>query len=393
MIRFEPDTLLDALVRPIGMAVPAGGIYAEILAPDLRFVFVLVLLLAWLAYRVRLRAPAATRTLALLACIALSFIPWLITSGNGRYFMPMLLLVGPLCIAMLHQLPVRQGARLGAAAFMLLAQLALLHEVQPWQSWGLAPWRNGPAFGIDVPKDLRDTPATYISLSGISYSLIAPSFHPDSRWMNLSSQGARPEEADSADLRRVRKLLDTSPVIYGIVPSANRNGTERLMPDEQADAIDLGIAGFGLQIRRPSCRVIASEGLTSMGMRADQQISDKEPRGFWVCRLDRLTGKAAPPKPRIPAEVEAAMDAVEKQCPRLFPPGNAATTLLPAGYRRFYSESDMRLYVMDDGRVMFKYIRALNMVEVGSKSTVVAPDFHMDCNIKGRAGLPWEREI
>lgn len=391
MIRFEPDTLLDALVRPIGMAVPAGGIYAEILAPDLRFVFVLALMLAWLAWRVRLRAPAVTRTLALLACVALSFVPWLITSGNGRYFMPMLLIVGPLCVAMLHHLPVRQGARLGAAAFMLVAQVALLHEVQPWHSWGLAPWRNGPAFGIDVPKDLRDTPATYISLSGISYSLIAPSFHPDSRWMNLSSQMGRPEESD--DLRRARKLLDASPVIYGIVPAADRNATLRQMPDEQADAIELGIAEFGLLIRRPSCRLIASVGLSSMGTRPDQEVSEKDPRGFWICRLDRVTGKSAPAKPQIPPEIDAAMDAVEKQCPRLFPPGNAATTLLPVGYRRFYSESDMRLYVMDDGRVMFKYIRALNMVEVGTKSSVLAPGFHMDCNIKGRAGLPWEREI
>ncbi|NML42701.1 hypothetical protein HHL11_02990 [Ramlibacter sp. G-1-2-2] len=391
MIRFEPDTLLDALVRPIGMAVPAGGVYAEILAPDFRFVFVLALVLAWIAWRVRLRAPAVTRTLALLACVALSFVPWLVTSGNGRYFMPMLLIVGPLCIAMLHHLPVRQGARLGAAAFMLLAQVGLLHEVQPWRSWGLAPWRDGPAFGIDVPKDLRETPATYISLSGISYSLIAPSFHPDSRWMNLSSQAGRPDQAD--DLRRVHRLLDASPVIYGVVPSANRNANERDMPDDQADALDLGIADFGLRIRRSSCRVVASVGLTAVGAAPDQQISDKDPRGFLVCRLDRLAGKAAPAKPQIPAEVEAALDAVEKQCPRLFPPGNATTTVLPVGYRRFYSESDMRLYAMDDGRVMFKYIRALNMVQVGTKASVVAPGFHMDCNIKGRAGLPWEREI
>lgn len=391
MIRFEPDTLLDALVRPLGMAVPAGGIYAEILAPDFRFVFVLALLLVWIAWRVRLRTPAAARTLGLLALVAISFVPWLITSGNGRYFMPMLLIVGPLCVAMLHQLPVRQGAKLGVAVLMLATQVGLLHEVQPWQSWTLAPWRDGPSFGIDVPKDLRETPATYITLSSISYSLIAPSFHPASRWMNLSSQTVQPNE--TRDMRRVRTLLEASPVIYGIVPSANRNRTERTIDNEQADALDLGIGDFGLRIRRPSCRMLASEGLTGMGSRADEKISEKEPRGFWVCRLDYLKGNAAPRKPDIPADVEAAMNAVEKQCPRLFPAGTATTTLLPAGYRRFYGESDMRLYVLDDGQVVFKYIRALNMVEVGTKARVVAPGFHMDCDIKGRAGLPWEREI
>ena len=41
MIRFLPDTWLDALLRPVAMAMPDGWIYVETMAPDLRFVFVL----------------------------------------------------------------------------------------------------------------------------------------------------------------------------------------------------------------------------------------------------------------------------------------------------------------------------------------------------------------
>jgi len=390
MIRFMPDTWLDALVRPIGMAVPAGGIYAEILAPDFRFIFVLALVLGWLAWRVRVRSGAAARTLGLLAFVAATFVPWLATSGNGRYFMPSLFIVGPLCIALAHHLPLRQGWRLGLAGLMVLVQVALLHEVQPWSSWGLAPWREGPAFGVDVPQDMREKPATYVTLSSISYSLIAPNFHPDSRWINLSSQNGRP--GDSPDQRRARALLSASPVVYGVFPSAQRLAGEVEILPEQADAIDLGLAEYQLRIVRKQCRIVASRGLTAIGARDGQEIADKEPRGFWFCRLEKHTAAPAEQK-KAPPDVEAVFDRVEQQCPRLFPPGAARTTVVGSGFRRFYPDADMRLYVMDDGQVMYKYLRALNAVELGTKADVMRDSFHVDCNIRGRAGLPWEREI
>ena len=68
--------------------------------------------------------------------------------------------------------------------------------------------------------------------------------------------------------------------------------------------------------------------------------------------------------------------------------------MLPVGVRRFYVDSDMRLYVFKDGRVVYKYMRALNPVILGTLEEVMAPEFRIDCTgIRGRAGLPWEREI
>lgn len=390
MIRFEPDTLLDALVRPIGMAVPAGGIYVETIAPDFRFVFVLALLLAWLAWRVRARAAAA-RTLGLLAFVAASFVPWLATSGNGRYFMVSLLVVGPLCIALLHHLPVQQGARLGLAGLMVAAQVFLLHEVQPWNSWGLAPWRAGPAFEVQVPEDLRRQPATYVTLSNISYSLIAPSFHPQSRWISLSSVPTQP--ADAPDLRRATKLLEASPVIHALFPSLENVLGDKAPLAEQSDAIDLALVDHGLQLRRSECRLLPSQGLTHVGAQPGQALEEMAPRGFWVCGTARVDAASAPAKPQPSPDMEAVLDRVERMCPRLFPPGTARSHMLSVGLRRFYSESDMRLYLLNDGKVVYKYMRALNSVVLGGKDEVMASGFRMDCNIRGRAGLPWEREI
>ncbi len=398
MIRFLPDTWLEALVRPLALAVPRAGIYVEIIAPDFRFVFALMLalLLAAFAWRVR-PGGGLGRALALLAFCALTFVPWLATTGNGRYFMLTLFLVGPLCVGLAHHLPVARGKRVAAAGIMLALQAGLLLEVEPWNSWGLAPWREAPAFHVDVPPDVRAQPATYVSLTGISYSLAAPQFHPQSRWINLSSQQGR--QVDGPDVLRLRAVVEASPVLYAFFPSLQGQGvgpTATRLPDELADALDLSLGEFMLRLDRAGdCRWLHSRGLTSMGVRRGE-IMSREPakqRGFWLCPLAKLPSPQHFERPVPPPDVEAAMDRIEQQCPRFFRPG-ARSLVLPLGARRFYPDSDMRLYVLNDGRVLYKYTRALDAVDLGSKEEVVAPGFRMDCtNIRGRTGLPWEREI
>src|SRR5690606_18322071 len=143
-----------------------------------------------------------------------------------------------------------------------------------------------------------------------------------------------------------------------------------------------------------ACRWLHSRGLTAMGLRPGESLAEEaaRQRGFWLCPLAKLPAAQRPVRPVPPADVEAAMDRIEQQCPRFFRPG-ARSLVLPMGARRFYPDSDMRLYVLNDGRVLYKYMRALNNVEVGTKDDVLAPGFRMDCNIAGRSGLPWEREI
>jgi hypothetical protein len=86
------------------MAAPNSSVYIEIAAPDFRFVLALGLaVLALISVRkAKRRPPDWLPTLALFALIFLSFIPWMRTTGNGRYFMPYLILIGPLCIALIN---------------------------------------------------------------------------------------------------------------------------------------------------------------------------------------------------------------------------------------------------------------------------------------------------
>lgn len=390
MIRFMPDTWLEALVRPVAMAVPAGGIYAETIAPDFRFVFAIALSLGWLVYRVRARGTAA-RTLSVLAFCAATFAPWLATSGNGRYFMLTLFIVGPVCVALLHHLPLSRGARLGLLGVMLALQVGLLHEVAPWNSWGLAAWKDGEAFALQVPQDLRNQPQTYVTLTGISYSLIAPKFHPASRWVNIASVRGGP--GGRADQKRVHDMLAASSRISVVFPSLVGTLGNKAPPADQSDAVDLALADVELRLARADCRVLPSGGLTAVGARPGEQMDSRPPRGFWVCSAAHVPPGPATSKPKPSAEIEAVMDKVEQLCPRMFVPGGAATAILPMGYLRHYVDSDMRLYVTNDGQVMYKYMRALNPVHLGRIDEVNSSGFRMDCNVRGRSGLPWDREI
>ncbi|HEX5572490.1 MAG TPA: hypothetical protein VFX31_13935, partial [Ktedonobacterales bacterium] len=227
MIRFMPDNWQDAVLRPIAMALPDGGVYVETIAPDLRFVFVLLLLVGWLVFRVRGSAPRRL-TLGLLAFTALTFVPWLASTGNGRYFIAVLFLAGPLAIALLYHLPLSRHVQLSLAGLMIALQLGLVHENAPWNSWGLAPWTQPPAFAVDIPEDMRAQPATYVTLYGISYSLIAPRFHPDSRWISLASQqGGPPDNLIGA---RTREFLATASTLRLLLPSPPREPLQPTLP-------------------------------------------------------------------------------------------------------------------------------------------------------------------
>jgi hypothetical protein len=397
MIRFLPDTWTDALLRPVAMAAPNGGVYVELIAPDFRFIFVLVLVLAlvWviLARQGQRRLSPA---LILLGLTAVAFVPWLSTTGNGRYFIPFLLMVGPLCIGLLHLIPARKLLRVTAALGMVLWQAYLIYAIDPWRTWGHISWGEGAAFEIHVPKEVAAQPATYVTLSSISYSIIAPRFHPDSRWVNVSSQPG--VSVNSPDSLRTQALISAPGplrVIFPTVPGGQRNET---MDPALADAIDDLLARHRLSIKRmEDCRLLPSAGMAGLAVhKKDRTLrgGDANLHGFWLCPLARKAGSRSEQANDLPASTEQVFQKLERLCPRMFPPGETVSLRIPAGAVRGYPSSDFKLYVLDDGRVIYKYYRALNSVVLGDTDTVLSAGFSIDCDhVQGRTGLPWERAI
>jgi hypothetical protein len=394
MIRFLPDTWRDAIWRPLSMASPDGGVYVEIIAPDFRFAFVLVLALAWLVLA-RGKQRGMSAPVVLLLFTALAFVPWLLTTGNGRYFIPFLLLAGPLCIGLLQLIPVTPSFRLALALGMVLWQSFLIYDVSPWGSWGHVPWTKAPAFGVDVPPEVAAQPATYVTLSSISYSLIAPQFHPASRWINVSTmQGVADKSPDSL---RAQALIASPGLLRTIFPTAPDGHESGHIEPALAQAINELLARHALSIEdEAQCRLLRSQGLSSMVSvrQNDAQFDKPVVHGFWLCPLARHAIARTSPSAPLSQRSEQVFARLEGLCPRIFRSGEVASMRIPSGAVRAYPGSDFKLYVFENGEVWYKYVRALNPVRVGNAEAILDPAFTMECNnIRGRSGLPWERGI
>jgi hypothetical protein len=405
MNRFEPDTWLAALLRPVAMAAPDSYVYVEMMAPDFRWVFVLLLLVLLVTLRRRARGGSAGAVAAagadagpatvfvLVAVLAVAFVPWLMTSGNGRYFLAGLLIVGPVCVGLAWRLPVTRSLRLTLAAGMVALQAFAVQQSAPWQAWGLAQWKEAPYFQVDLPPEAKTEPATYVTMSVISYSLLIPQFHPQSRWINLANAplpgtNTFNSERTAAFLAQAQgKLRLLVPVVPGMV-------TEGLLPNaEVSEVIDSQLAPYGLGFARPqACRFLHSRSLASMGLR-EKTEQQRAQSGFWLCELRRVAPGARPSA--YGRRYDAVFAALEKQCPRFLPAnGDGRSLALPAGEVRSYMQAEMKVYVYDNGEVYYKYYRALNPVLVGKADDLLAGRSRLDCGtIRGRSGMPWDREI
>lgn len=408
MIRFMADTWQDAVLRPIAMVAPNGWVYTEIMAPDFRFAFALGISAAVLITLVtrKQKIDGHRSIFILLGLTLLSFALWMATTGNGRYFMPYLILIGPLCLGLIRILPSTRSMKASLAILLMGIQGFALYQNNPWKpfdSWQSIPWKEAPYFSLDIDLHAIDTNATYVSVSNMSLSLIAPQFPPSSRWVNLSQFNGSDVSRDSSLYEPIRRIFQSSSSLKIIQRSAPREmalGTEQ--PNQKAiEAINLYLHPHRLALKEPTdCNFLASKSLaTSTFIGTDESTQEKEriksKAGFWICTLQYPV--AAPALKKLTNEgliAKQVFERMETLCPRFFTPGQELVGGDSGGYVRSYGTSDSSLIVTRDGNLYFQYARALNPQRIGMVNEVLSPGYIMDCNkFKGRSGLPWEREI
>lgn len=375
-IRFMPDTWLDVVMRPLDMISPEPNTYVEVAAPDLRLAAALLLGVVVLITVARKR-PDRRPVLQLLALMLLAMVPWFATSGNGRYFTPFLLLLGPLCVGLVRLLPLSTFLQFSTVGLLLGLQGFLLLEASPMGAWSLAAWGEAPYFHVSTPPQ---QPRSYVTLTPISYSLIAPQFPAQSRWMNLAAPatGAREREYERQWLAHADSLTLIAPSL----PSQTINDSQPSPTVVQV--FNRLIADRGLAVPADAhCEFLRSGGLANFAMREQRGLHPKEAAryGFWLCPVhyDAHAAINYGHDNKDPA-VEAVFDAVEKLCPRFFPHGDAETQRTPEGAARFYANTDTRVYVFDDGEVMYKFWRSLNGARIGSRADVLAGRARIDCS-------------
>lgn len=150
MSRFRPDDAIELLTRSFEMADFRPGVYVEKIAPDLRPAILIILLLIFSAiYAVRkIRTKRLSKTNSdthknhkvIFSCILgwlIAWLGWLSISGNGRYAMPLLIIIGPLIGALLFNLKIRNDWRWLLFILLLAGQGILLQSSSPSKAWSM----------------------------------------------------------------------------------------------------------------------------------------------------------------------------------------------------------------------------------------------------------------
>ena len=386
MLRFVPDNWVDGLLRPLLLADPAVGLYAEIHAPDFRFALVL-LLLAVVAVGHRSRDMLTGPQWRTVLGLFLALYAWIFASGNGRYFLWGLMIVGPLVVVLARRVLATRAMRNTLIVGAVLLQGGAVWMTYEPNVWALLPWREAPALEA---TPLKQQPAVYLTLGSISYSLLVPQLHPQSRWSNvLGQQDLLPGMLEHG---RVQELL-SGPLPKYLVIRATKlvAGKDRQPIPEASEVIRRALSNTGLIAKSRQCEFVRANiaGLP-FSVLTEMELHD----GFWFCEVMLREGAATPPtNAAFVSRHDALFDLVEARCPRLFPRGNARSRPADGGEARYYSQSDTAVVVNHAGGVYFKHMRSINPTELGHVDQVRLGQFKIDCDrLPGRYRPPWSRD-
>lgn len=388
MLRFVPDSWQEVLLRPLLMADPVAGLYTEIQAPDWRYVCLFFFLLVAKVMDRNGAVFDAVQRRVFIGMMSAMYL-WTVVSGNGRYFMWGLLIVGPLVVVVARRLQVTLAMRNTLIGGVVVIQGWLLWAVYDANAWALRPWTRGPAISMLVTQ-LAERPAVFLTVGSNSYSMLVPQMNPLSRWSNVAGQQDFLPSMPEWDRL---ELLITSPLPkFAVLRSFRAVATAESQPTEaMMEVLRSAIGRHGLDlVSRPCTFVDVDQGGSPLNL----TFAEKFERGFWFCELEKISRPTsdlviqAPPA----AELDDVFLTVERLCPRFFPTGNAITRISDDGVLRHYSQSDADINISTSGAVYFTSGRALNPTVVGTVKQLRAGRQTIACDrLPGRYRPPWRR--
>lgn len=347
--RFVPQDAIDVLTLPFRMAIPAPWIYMEATAPDLLPAAVVILalalvpVLAWRrarGTRPRRVAPgAAVAERRFWIYMAVAVAAWLATSGNGRYALPMLLLLGvAVALLALRLLDPRRATALCVILLLLQAGNTWLAGVVRWSA---GQWTRHWIV-MDVPEEFRKTPMLYVSADGSVKSALARHVHPGSSFVQLvgafysvPSDGVTGEWLQAAIARhdgRIRALFSA--------PREASGNVEGFAAYTRMLSRTLDRAGLAMDGN--DCVTVAVNGQPAAGPNFNRRLKPPAREHLWAC-----VARPVAPSLELAAarrEADEVFAALEARCPGLYRPAGVQTE----GDGRVWS----RTYTMHDALVV-----------------------------------------
>lgn len=359
--RFRSETWLDALLFPWSMADNTQRVSFEAMMVDIRPLWliglVILLLLLGLFARLMRRPtgkdlPAGERLFWL--GLVFFFPVWIYTSGNVRYAVQSLMLLGP-AIALLTIKLAAWQRHLSMFALLLpaTAQAALatnlnfpnLVDAQP-------PVLGKEWFDIKLPAPYDKTPAYYLSLQTQSFASLADRFPRKARFLNLIGQNTL--EPGGKVFSAVEKLSRENGLMLRTLytPLSTKIGKES--PDEMVASQNALLSDYGYLVVETDCFT----------------INNRAPHVELVsCAIEK-----APPLVIVELErrkrIDQRISFWERECPKLFYPAGFQSIQATQTRRRFYLATDFQIIAMPEGRLIARdnFNGARELIELENES-------------------------
>lgn len=350
--RFLPSSMAEAFARPFEMLKSRRLIHTETMAPDTRYMWLLLLpvlgLAAWAWRRWRGVDAVAVAPARAFVCLAVAFTIgwgiWLAISGNSRYFLPMACIAGVLVLAGLHRIFAATPRALGYALVVVFgAQGLMLWQATDYR-WTQQGW-DGPWVQATIPPRLQTEPYLYLPMDLQSQSFLLPSLALGSSFMGMAG-GITTEGAGG---RRARALIDANLARLRMLKLVQAIEPDGRPVAPSATTFDYPLRQFGLRVDTGDCDYISYKGNADVIERAGPRSGPRDQVYLYTCRV-----VAASVLPEEVSErksiADLVLDRVEDACPELFPPRGESLRNGAIWHRKY---GDVVIWVNDEGFVRF----------------------------------------
>lgn len=375
--RFVPQSFLDALSLPFRMAQHESWIYSEVMSPDLRPALLVMLVLALslaTAWRIIHRSHVVSqqdvglqasglRRLVVFFCVSL--VCWLLTSANGRYATPLLLLLGPLIYIAASRLLEPRSAGMLCLVTLCIQAFMIVDVGNP--RWNASDWRAHWLTG-SVPAELKAQPHLFLSISPSSESFVAAYVHLESVF--VAPIGLHPIPTDGPGWSRFTALRDRylgrTRILFTSMPLRTPEALA-----QRITATNLFIDRLGLTIKPDRCYELVFEepdpdALHYLWSRDKEKV--RMARILYAC--DAVPATPSTQLASLRAQATKVMDAFERRCPGVFAPHQVQIEGDGQTWIRGYGKFDLFLYVnFAKNMIYYRMERQATNVIIGKVST------------------------
>jgi hypothetical protein len=367
--RFSAHTPWDALTLPFKMMLVSSGTYAEIMVPDIRLACLLLLAagLIWRKTRAARRVAVSSEdpgrrwdgSLWFVICaMAIAYLLWVYTSGNGRYFLPVLLIAGPLLVWSANL--VIRNHKWNVVIVASLLGLQLVHGgAAGYRRWDSARWTS-QWIDLEIPDLFRINAYDFLMIGSGEDTFVSSYLHHDSRYVLIG--GKVPRSPREPGAHRIARFIEQG-VASGKLRMLIRESETRssdLYRTNTADEFTIllanaDLAPWNLQIVPADCSYIGVDLASGI---AQQLSSEPLLRSAWPKHYSMLscaveTGTKLPPEFfRTLSALESASTELTKSCPQIFPAPSSLPVFLYDSWGIRYPGSDV-IVLYKDGKLTY----------------------------------------